>query len=57
MVALLPLDYLLNTFQIHQATSATRTQGTSERKTISTSSTTRAETAVRLVSAFASSVI
>ena len=50
-------DYRLIAFQIHQATTATNTQGTSARKTSSTSNTTRAETAVRLVSAFASSVI
>ena len=49
--------YLLTAFQIHQATTATRTQGTSALKTRSTSRTTRAETAVRLVSAFASSVM
>ena len=57
MVALLPLDYLLTAFQTHHPTSATSTHGTSARKTISTSSTTKAETAVRLVSAFASSVM
>jgi hypothetical protein len=49
--------YLLTAFQTHQATTATRTHGTSALKTISTSSSTRAETAVRLVSAFASSVM
>ena len=49
--------YLLTDFQIHQATTANRTQGTSALKTRSTSRTTRAETAVRLVSAFASSVM
>jgi len=57
MVPLLHLDYLLTAFQTHHPTSATSTHGTSARKTISTSSTTKAETAVRLVSAFASSVI
>jgi len=57
MVALLPLDYLLTAFQTHHPTSATSTHGSSVLKTISTSSTTKAETAVRLVSAFASSVI
>jgi hypothetical protein len=57
MVALLPLHYLRTALQIHQATTATNTHGTSARKTSSTTSTTRAETAVRLVSAFASSVI
>jgi len=56
-VALLRLDYLLTAFQTHHPTSATSTHGTSARKTISTSSTTKAETAVRLVSDFASSVI
>jgi len=57
MVPLLRLDYLLTAFQTHHPTSATSTHGTSARKTISTSRTTNAETAVRLVSAFASSVI
>jgi len=57
MVALLPLDYSLTAFQTHHPTSATSIHGTSARKTISTSRTTNAETAVRLVSAFASSVI
>jgi len=57
MVPLLRLDYLLTAFQTHHTTSATSTHGTSARKTISTSRTTNAETAVRLVSAFASSVI
>jgi len=56
-VALLRLDYLLTAFQTHHPTSANSTHGTSARKTISTSSTTKAETAVRLVSAFASSVM
>jgi len=57
IVALLPLDYLLTARQIHQTTTATNTHGTIARKTISNNRTTRAETAVRLVSAFASSVI
>jgi len=57
MVALLHLDYLLTAFQTHHPTSATSTHGTSARKSISTSRTTNAETAVRLVSAFASSVM
>jgi len=56
-VALLRLDYLLTAFQTHHPISATSTHGTSARKTISTRSTTNAETAVRLVSAFASSVM
>jgi len=41
MVALPHLDYLLTAFQTHHPTSATSTHGTSARKTISTSSTTK----------------
>ena len=48
---------MLTAFQIHQATNAISTHGTSARNTSSTSSITAAETAVRLVSAFASSVM
>ena len=49
--------YLLTDFHTHQATTATTTHGTSALKTKSTSRSTRTETTVRLVSAFASSVI
>ena len=50
-------DYFLTAVQIHQTTTANTTHGTSALKNTSTSSTTKAETAVRLVSAFASSVM
>ena len=52
-----PNNYRLSAFQIHQATNATRTHGTNALKSITTNRTTKAETAVRLVSAFASSVM
>ena len=51
------VTYRLSAFKIHQATTATSTHGTSALKTSNTSRNTRAETTVRLVSAFASSVI
>jgi len=50
-------DYLLSVRQIHHTTSASSTQGRSALNTRRTNSTTPAETAVRLVSAFASSVM
>lgn len=50
-------NYLLTALQIHQATTTKITHGTSALKIRSTSRTTAAETAARLVSAFASSVM
>ena len=50
-------DYRRSAFQIHQAIKPTSTQGSSDRQTSSRDKKTRAEKAVRLVSAFASSVM
>jgi RecJ-like exonuclease len=47
----------LTAFQVHQASKATTTHSTSALKTNSTTKTIKVETAVRLVSAFASSVM
>ena len=52
-----PLAYLLTTFQIHQAITAITTQGSSALSSTKATNTTRAETAVRLVMALASSVM
>jgi hypothetical protein len=50
-------DYRRSAFQTHQAIKPTSTQGISDRTTSSTDKKTWAEKAVRLVSAFASSVM
>ncbi len=52
-----PIAYLLTAFQIHQTITATTTQGSSALSNTRATNTTTAETAVRLVSAFASSVM
>jgi len=49
--------YFLTALQIHHPTTASSTQGSNALKTRRTNNTTPAEAAVRLVSAFASSVI
>lgn len=49
--------YIRSAFQIHQATTATRTHITFTINTSSTCKTTRAETAVRFVSVSVSSLI
>lgn len=49
--------HLLKAFQTHQPARANSTQGSRALKTSNTTTTTRADTAVRFVSTFASSVM